>query len=341
MSGYRRATLREVANVAGLGMGTVSRALSGSPLVKDRTRDRVLEVARALGYAPNVIARSMRTRVSMTVGFLVTDFANPLLAAIARGAEEELRRHGYSLLIANTGGDLERERRYVQELGQRQVDGLLMSTSHERAKPLLDDLLALGRPIVSMDRELAIPCDMVMADHASGLSQAASYLFSLNHRRIALITASPEISPGRERVRGFRAAFAEHGVRLDETLVRAGGLSERYGLEAAQALFANDRPPTAIIAGGNQILVGVLRALKTLRKTFPDDVSIVSCDDTPLTELSSPGITTVVRDLGEAGRVSAEMLLRRIRASEDSEPARVVLPTEIRLRGSCKRFRTR
>jgi LacI family transcriptional regulator len=277
----------------------------------------------------------MRTKSTRTIGFIFVDVAIRVFGSFVKAAQEVLHGANYSLVLANTGGARGLERELVTVFEQRQVDGLIMTVTDENHPELGDLLSRLQAPVVLLDRELAGAFDMVLTDHARGMYQATRYLLELGHRRIALITASQAIRAGRERLRGFTESHTALGLAVDPALVRSESLSTEYGFQEAYALLTMDAPPTALIAGGNQILTGVLRAVHTLGIEIPRQLSLISCDDTDVTALATPSITVVNRDLLQIGRTAAEMLLYRLRDGRDGGPRRVMLPTHILLRESC------
>jgi LacI family transcriptional regulator len=290
---------------------------------------------RQLNYRPNAVAQSMRTRATRTVGFIIMDVSNPVFGSFVKAAQEVLHEANYTLVLANTGGRPALESELVTGFQQRQIDGLIMAISSEHNPALLDALGKLRVPVVLFDREIPMPFDAVWGDHARGMVQATQHLLKLGHRRAGLITAGPSIRPGRERVRGFEEAHQALGLPIDPALVRNGSLSAEYGRREAYALLTMPDAPTALIAGGNQILVGVLKAVAILGLKIPDQLSLISCDDTDLTALYSPPITVIHRDLHEIGRTAAELLLYRLRGGEERAPRRVIMPTELVLRQSC------
>ncbi len=328
-------TIRDVARVAGVSQGTVSRVINRQPYVTPDVQQRVLDAMRELNYEPNAVAQSMRTRSSRTIGFIIVDVSNPVLGAFAKVAQQVLHAAGYTLMLANSSGHPELESELVTVLQQRQVDGLIMTVSTEDNPALLAALGKVQVPVVLLDREVGVPFDAVLADHARGMNQATQHLLALGHRRIGLITASQLIRPGRERLKGYKQAHAALGLAVDPALVRTESLSADYGFREAYSFLTMQLPPTAIIAGGNQILVGVLKAIGVLGVKIPEQLSLISCDDTDLTALYTPPITVIHRDLEEIGRTSAELLLYRLRNGLQTEPRRIMLPTEILLRESC------
>jgi len=325
--------MREVAELAGVAMSSVSRVLSEHPDVSPAMRERVMAAVDQLGYQPDMLAQSLRWKATRTIGFVVGDISNPLLAEIAMGAETALRARGYSMLLTNSENDPELDDRHVRLLEQRRVDGLLLSLASERNEPLVERLRDFEGAIVGIDRELpaGIGASAVLSDHRSGMRAAVDHLLELGHRRIGIVLGS-SLRFTRERLLGLQDAYAERG--LEQTYVAVEGqLSRAHGRAATAQLLDAAEPPTAIVLGGNQLLVGALAELRARDVAIGSELSLVSCDEIPLTELLDPPIAVVRRDVAEIGRRAAELLLAHL--SGDAEPRQVVLPTEFVARRSC------
>ena len=331
----KTATIREVAEAAGVSVGTVSRALNAPATVRPVTLEKVRVVIERMGFQPDPRAQNMRRRTTMTVGFIINDITNPMHSNVFKAAEAELRPHGFTLHLVNTGGEPEREAAAIDMLQRGRVDGLIMTINSEQDPECRARLAGLRVPGVLLDREVPINIDSVMTDHATGMRQAVDYLIGLGHRRIALITAGTDIFPGRERKRGFVEAFARRGLPSPDDLIRARHLSAAYGQREASTLLRTADPPTAIIAGGNQILVGVLRAIQQQDLEIGRGLSLITCDRTDLATTYPGPLTLIDRDVEAIGRTAAELLLERI-AEKSAEPARrVTFPTTLILGHSC------
>jgi LacI family transcriptional regulator len=328
-------TIREVAEAAGVSVGTVSRVLNAPTTVRPATLEKVRAVIDRMGFQPDPRAQNMRRRTTMTIGFIINDITNPMHSNVFKAAESELRPHGFTLHLVNTGGEPQREAAAIDMLQRGRVDGLMMTINSEQDPACRARLATLRVPGVLLDREVPVNIDAVMTDHASGMRQAVDYLIGLGHRRIALITAGTDIWPGRERKRGFVDAFARRGLPCPEDLIRARHLSAAYGQRETSMLLRSADPPTAIIAGGNQILVGVLRAIQQQGVVIGRDLSLVTCDRTDLA-ITYPGpLTLIDRDMEAIGRTSAELLLERITEKSLDPPRRVTFPTTLILGHSC------
>ena len=326
-------TIKEVAELAGVSVSTVSRVLNDYPFVSETARGRVVEAMAELEFRPDMAARSMRTGTTRAVGFVVPDITNPVFSAIAKGADSVLQGHGYSLVLATCGNDPAYEDELVSALRQRRVDGLIAAVADERS-PGLASRLASVPACVLFDRDVpGSGADAVCSDHGAGMEAALRRLVALGHRRVALIAGHEGQLGSRARVEAYRRLVPELGLDGDSRLVVTGQLSRETGEEAARGLMADGGRPTAIVAGNNQLLVGVLGALRELRLRAPHDVSLVACDDVDLTRLHEPPIDVIDRDPVEHGRAAAELLLRRLR-DPGAPPRRVVLPVRLIARGS-------
>lgn len=332
-------SMKDVAGRARVALSSVSRVLNNHPDVSSEMRARVLAAVAELGYEPDLIASGLRRGVTKTVGFLVTDIANPLFGDITKGAERAFQEAGYSLLLMNGEGDPLRDERSIRLLSQRRVDGLILSVSDETSPQIARVLSSLEIPIVLLDRELDTVKDAsaVLSDHAAGMREAVDHLLDLGHRRVALLVGPLTIRPDRDRLEGFKDAFRRRRVNLPRQLIEVGpSLSAEFGSEATDRLLRlpADEKPTAIVAGGNLVLTGVLRACREHGIRIGPDMAIVSCDDVPLAELHEPPITVIARDTVEMGRRAAEVLLRRMQGPKDGPASTVLLPASLLVRDS-------
>lgn len=327
MEESRPVTIHDVANLAGVAVSSVSRALSSHPDVSPAMKAKVTAAAAELGYSPDPGAQSLRSGFTRTIGFVVRDFANPYFGEIIHGVEEALNEAGYTLVLTNSGGDASREVERIELQRQRRVDALILSSISEASTRTTKALNTFKRPVVLVDRDqrkLHAAC--VLLDHAVGVREATADLIRLGHRRIAMITGSTAIRPTRERLRGFTEAHEAAGLPIAEELIAPGAFSETVSKESTRRVLAlpPDQRPTAIVAGGVQTTVGVLEAFSELGLRAGDDLSLVVCDDLPWLRVMRPRISVVTRDAEEMGRAAAGLALEMIRGAE---PRVVTLPT--------------
>jgi LacI family transcriptional regulator len=331
----RAATIVEVARKAGVSLGTVSRVINGNASVRPQMRERVLAAARALGYAPSPAAQGMRGRSTRAVGVMVPDIANPLFSATVSGAEEVLYRAGYNMVLATSGYRPEREREILDLFSRRRFDGTMLTLTREDDAATLAMLREAAVPTVLLERETTLPIDSVATDHYTGAMQAVGYLLKLGHRRIGLITVTQSAVTGRRRGLAYAAAHRKAGIAVDPALLSFEGLLPQAGYHAAYRMLVGPRPPTAIVAGANQ-MPDVLRAVRSLKLSVPKRLSLLSIGDTDVASLHQPPLTAVRWELRKVGEAAAELLLARFSGTmEDQGPRRLTLPTELVLRASC------
>jgi LacI family transcriptional regulator len=330
-----RTTIKDVARVAKVSVGTVSRVVNQHPSVDPQTRRRVTRVMADLGYAPNAVAQSMRTMVTRTVGFVVPDISNPNWSSILRAASEILQRQGYTVVLASTGGERSAELDALAAFTRRRADALIVALDAVDATTLRKSLPHFAVPVVMLERELGDGWDAVLTDHAGGAHAATRHLLALGHRRIALITSAPSVRPGGQRVQGYSRAYAEVGVAVQPDLLRCGSFDPDFAFRETSTLLSRRDPPTAIIAGGIQLLAGVLRAAGLHAFPIPSRLSVVSCGDTDLAQLARPAVTVARWDVRALGVAAAEAVLRRLKGTAEATPSRVLLESELVLRESC------
>lgn len=266
-----------------------------------------MDAVMALGYEPDPLAQSMRTGKTMTIGFVAGDTSNPLISQIGLAAELQLKEWGYSLLVTNSSNDPSHERTNIKLLQNRRVDGFLISVADESDESLRELLANSAIPVVLVDREIrGENLSAVYSDHSEGIASAAEHLLKLGHEHVALINGNPRVRPSRKRSAAMRKVF---GSRVGTSVtVMNGSFSDQHGYDAAMTIVKKRPEITAIVAGSNQILVGVLRAVRELGIGIPEQMSLVTCDETPLAELYQPRIATIARNAAEIGTAAAQLL---------------------------------
>jgi DNA-binding LacI/PurR family transcriptional regulator len=327
----RRATIRDVAEAAGVSRSTASRALTGRGYVAPDVRERVRKVARGLGYVPDAMARHLRQQASRSIGVLVSDLRNDFYANLASGVSQQARRRQYTMMLADDNGAADVEAEAAEAFVALRVAGVILTP----VSADVSDYLARHRiPVVEVDRQFASgTCDAVVVDNAGAARQVTADLLALGHRRIALVIDEMDWTTGRDRHAGYAAAFAAAGVPLDPSLVVSAGWDVGGAQRQARELLTVANPPTAVFAANNVLAEGVWRAAAELGRGIPDELSLVSFDDAPWMSMVRPGITAVAQDAVAMGEAALTQLLDRIEAPES--PVRtVMLAASIRRRGS-------
>jgi LacI family transcriptional regulator len=324
--------MRDVARRAGVGASSVSRVLAGHPDVSERMREAVMAAVEELGYRPDLLARGLRSGRTGTVGFVVADIENPMVAQTVTGAERRLREAGYSMLLTNSEGRADQDAGSIELLVQRSVDGLLLLLSDEENACTVAALRRAECPVVLLDREIPDGAGIarVSFDHRPAMAAATRSLLALGHRRIGLLVGGPR-RPRHERRAGVEEAIASEPEA--SLTVFEGALTAADGEASAARLIAAEPRPTALVVAGNVLCEGVLLAFARLGIRVPEDISLISCDDSPAAALHDPPISVVTRDMSAFGLRGAELLISQLEGAGAVEE--VVLPTEFVERRSC------
>ncbi|TPJ57643.1 LacI family DNA-binding transcriptional regulator [Mesorhizobium sp. B2-6-1] len=330
-------TIKHVAKYAGVSLGTVSRVLNDAANIDPALRLRVEQVIKELGYKPNPVAQTLRSRQSRVIGVVLPDIQNPLTAAAVTGLEPVLQRAGYTLFLANTHSDREREREILDQFQRRQVDGVIAMVANDDDAETRDQLQNLAVPLVLLEREMDVDVDRVLTNQFEGTYRATRYLLGLGHRRICLITVPAITYSGRERIRGFSTAFTDLGLESTQDLIHSEGREHPYGRDAAYSSLTTRAAASAIICSGGH-LAGVIEAVRLLNLQIPRDLSIVTLGDTELAALIEPPVTAIQYDWMATGRCAADLLVMQLSEGRQGERRRIVVPHEFLIRGSCAPF---
>jgi len=332
MSVQQRATLEDVARLAGVSSKTVSRVFTQRGSVSPETVERVLSAAKRLRFRPNTLARGLRRGGSDTVGFIMGEYANPFYFKVASGIEKYLAANSMSLVVATTDDTAEGEERVADALLSQRIGALLLIPVADD-QSYLEGERQLGTPVVTIDRPARnLAADSVVLVNGAGVREAVRKLTALGHRRVAYVANPASVYTQFERVGAYRDAMADVGV-TDTTPWEA--LADDPSLSAHDMvlrLFRQPRPPTAIFTGNNRATVGALHALKDLG--LWDIVALVGFDDFDTADVL--GISVISYDPFELGRVAAELALKRLR-EPTGYTQQIALPTWLIPRGTGER----
>ena len=327
------ATIREVAESAGVSYATVSHVINNTRLVSQETRERVLAAMGALDYRPNALARSLRQGKTNTLGLVLPDSANPFFAEISRSIEDEAFKNGYSVFLCNTERDTQRELFYVDVLSNKQVDGIIFVAAGDQADSL-DFLIHRNMPVVMIDRSLPnVEVDAVLTDNQLGGFLATRHLLDLGHSRIACIAGPSSITPSAERIIGYRRALEEAGLSYDENLILRGDYHAQSGMEITHSILAMNPRPTAIFALNDLMALGALRAAAEAGCSVPGDLAVVGYDDLEIAHFTNPPLTTIAQPKKEIGVQAVHLLVDRM-TRKNRPPSRLVLPPALIIRRS-------
>ena len=321
-------TIDDVAKAAGVHAATVSRALRGvAGKVSAAKRAEIEAVARSLGYQPNIVAASLRTKRSNMAAIIVPDLANPLFAPIVKGLEQELRKHDMLALITQPPEGKEARARLVQELAMRQVSGLLILAA-ESGDAMLEEAVQQKIPTVLVNRGLGERrFSSVVNDDQESTHLAIAHLRALGHERIAHVAGPASSSTGAAR----KKAFLDLMQGEQPMVVDAQAFTREEGVKAARQLFEgwnlHDRPFTAIFASNDLLALGVMDVARELGIAIPADVSLVGHNDMPFVDIVQPPLTTIHIPVAEMGRQAAQVLMENIIGDGQTTTTRILTPS--------------
>jgi DNA-binding LacI/PurR family transcriptional regulator len=332
-------SIKDIAKTAGVSHSTVSRALSDSPLVSAETKARIQHLAREMGYSPDAQARSLVMGRTQTLGVVVTAITDPFIAEIVQAIERTAHDHGYSVILASSSAEPEREIATVEMLHSKRVDGVVVTSSRVGAL-YQDHLDRLGVPVVlinSHSEQRGPYTFSINVDNQHGGCLATRHLIEQGHRRIAYVTGPTDYvlpsdyqigSDDLARLAGYREALSLAKIRFDPALVVRGTGRTGGGERALPALRALDGPPSAVFCYNDMTAIGILRAARQVDVSIPGELAVVGFDDIPYASYVQPPLTTVAQPKPEMGKRATEMVLALL--SSDGQAAADVSNVVIR-----------
>ncbi|MFC4599552.1 LacI family DNA-binding transcriptional regulator [Cohnella hongkongensis] len=329
-------TIYDVAKEAGVSIATVSNAINGKGNVSKKKRDEIFKVMERLQYQPSVIASALMGKKTYTLGLLIPDVSNPFFSEIARAIEDLAHSAGYSLIVCSTDNRRERVDKYLRLLEQKSVDGVLIGTGMENGEAL-SQLAEKSVPIVMIARESAdVSAHCVLTDDFKGGSLAAEHLLALGHSRMAVLSEHDEVSSSVERVRGFRFALFEAGIALPEESIAICDSSIKAGKEAAAAwLEREEGRPSALFCCNDLLAIGALQAAREAGVRVPEQLSIIGFDDTILSTVTHPALTTIAQPMEQMVKLAFDLLVGGEGHGDSSSiRQRIVMPPGLIVRES-------
>lgn len=326
--------MKDVAEIAGVSVQTVSAVINEKQGITLETRKRVLDAVAELGYRPYSVARSLRTRRTRTIALIISDIANPSFATMASAAERYTDSLGYSLVLYNTHDDVQRESSYIAVASERWVDGVLVVAAQDSVTGL-EALRLAGIPAVAIDR---IPQNYngpsVTLDNYNAGRMAAEHLLELGHTKLAHISGPLELRLARERQAGFCTTVEERGLN---PCTYSGGWRCEDGYRVTQQILASNTHPTAIFAANDRMAVGAMRAMGKAGLRVPEDVSVIGLDNIEISAFQNPPLTTIQQSFEDLATLALELLFDLL---ADKEPAtqQIVIPPHLIVRASTRRI---
>lgn len=326
----RMVSIKDVAEAAGVSTATVSRVLSNGLHVRPEVRERVLATVERLGYRPNLVARSLRSQQSNTIGLIVSDISNPFFTAISRAVEDTAYEQGFSVLLCNTDEDAEKEAIYLGLMRDMSVAGTIISPTRQTIANFSDSDFPF--PVVVIDRPISDKdVDAVLLDNVDAAYRLVTHLIEQGYRRISALCS--EMSTGLERQIGYEKALRSHGLAPKTEYMKYVIPRAEAGYAATLKILDAAEPPDALFTANSLLGVGALQAIRERNLTIPGDIALVTFDETTWARLVQPAITLIAQPTYEIGRTATELLLQRI--ADPNRPTRqVILKGQLQVRGS-------
>lgn len=306
------ATIRDVARSAGVSVSTVSLALNHSSRVSPETRERVLQAAKATGYAADPVAQSLKSGKSRLIAMVVADITNPFFGRVLREVERQALARNYMVILSDSRGSIENEKEILHHLRAQRVAGIVLSPSG-RCEAEFEHIRALAIPFVMFDHKIPdLAVDFVGTDNVLACSMITEHILRFGHRRVAYIGGIPGLYTAEMRKRGFLETMAANGVEADPSLVVAGDYDGDIAYGQTLRLLTRPDRPTAIVTASNVMGLGALQAMNDLRFRCPEDISIASIDDVPWSNVIKPRVTVSVQLVEQMASIAAGWLMERI-----------------------------
>ena len=338
MSDDRTITIDDVAKLAGVSRATAGRVVGNYGSVSEKSRERVWDAVRQLDYQPNLIARGLRSQTTKTIAVIVGSIRNTYSTALVYAVEKEAQKKGYNVLICTTHEDIEKELKHLKDLNSRKVDGVILMSAY-RADANMDkkykEFYISKLPIVFVDRNIpGINRDVIQSENFDASYKATKYLMDMGHRKIGIIATS-NFSTVQERIKGYKAAFADAGIEYDESLISSvDELSDKMSRKVCHEFLEEHPDITALYILNNSLCSGVLLDLKERKMKIPQDISLLVWDDEEYNELLD--ITTIEQPITEIGKQATRRLFELIGEPEETTDFECKkLDPELIIRKSC------
>ena len=325
-------TLEDIARMADVSVSTVSRVINGGS-VSEKTRKRVERILRENQYFPNAIARSLRGCATNSIGVIIPDITNPFFTRIINELGKSFEDLGYSIIICNTFDNEAIERKQIESLLQRRVDGLIVTSANTDFAKVYEHINKT-QPVVLVDRVISPRLDSVRTDNVEGAMLAVSFLLNIGYRKILTIAGPQQVTPGQERLEGYKKALELYNIPLREDLIRYGNFSKRSGYDVVEKVMREKIPVDAIFAANNFLGVGAIEALRANNLRVPDDVALIMFDDMDLADVVDPPLTVVDQLTEEIGREVGNLIRERIHDGGYTKPREILIKSKLIIRGS-------
>ena len=328
----------EIAKKVGVSHMTVSRAFNKPELVSKKTREKIIKFADELNYRPSLIARSMRTKKTNYIGLILPDIINPFFPEIVRGVDDCARNNNFNIILVNTDNDYNIQTASLDIFINRGIDGIVLSgiAGGKKDSIFINEILSRNIPIILIDRYIPeIKSSYVITNNFKAGHDVTKYLINLGHKKIGVISSPQKIKIFRDRLKGYRSALEENGIKYSEDFIEEGEESIKSGYETAKNLFIKGNNFTAIFAMCDFMAFGAYEYCRENNIKIPYDISIISIDDIYTSALLTPPLTTLAQKKYDMGFTAVKILIESIK-KEKMPNKQIILEAELIERGSCR-----
>lgn len=322
-----KVTIHDIARALNINSSTVSRALNDSPRVTKKTKEKILDTAKEMGYQRNLLASNLRKKVTNTIGVVVPRISRHFFSSVIQGIEETSYLAGYNIIICQSLEQLEREKKILETLAANRVDGVLMSISMETTDyNHLQDLKSRGIPLVFFDRHCDIPeNNNVLIDDFKGGFDATQHLILKGSKNIVHFSGPQELEIYKNRFRGYKEALNKNGIPFRSEYVLSSKLMEQDGVENCKSLLNNNVDFDAIFSANDVAAIGAIKYLNNKNIKIPEDVAIVGFSNEPISTVINPTLTTINQPGFEIGKTATELLLNNIKNENGLQKGQTII----------------
>lgn len=335
----KKVTIKDIARKANVSHTTVSRALNNKSRIKSDTKEKILSIAKQLNYRPDFIARSLVMRRTKTLGLVITTIANPFYTELSQGIETTAIGLGYNIILCSTNYDLSAEKKYIDMLESKGVDGIIFTSAH-MGDPNIIGLAEEEFPIILVNRRTYHPIvrdkvDYVGVDNLRGGFLAVEHLIKLGHERIGVIGGSSESSVGFERLEGGKKALAAYGLEGAGDYFLEGDFLRGSGYQGGKRFLEMEKRPTAIFATNDYMALGAYQAIMEGGIKVPEEIALIGFNDIEFTSMKGIELTTIGQKKYEMGALAVKTLVDRIEGRKSGPPEEIILEPELIIRKTC------
>ena len=328
-------TIKDVAKLAKVSPAIVSRVINkdNTLSIRKETEERVIWAVEQLGFRPNMMARALRIKETKVIAMVIADITNPYFAELVKGAQKAAIEKDFVLTLFDTEEDIEQERRFINVISDRQMDGIILTSLFigDKTGEIIDDLHI---PYVLVHRSAHnSDCMYVSVDDIKGASLAVQHLIDGGHKKIGTISGLHYTNPGLLRLEGYKKTLKSNGIMISQELIAEADFSEAGGYKAMEKLLAQNEAPTAVFVANDLMALGAMEAIKDSGRKIPEDIAIVGFDDIWFSRITSPALTTVKANLMGMGYTACSILIKTIQGESISEE-NIIIDVELVVRAS-------